>query len=126
MPISIQYALIVDRGIIQTGFENKKPVTGRHIPYTAGIVIKDDASGKAMFLDQYNSESFIAEILYKKGRRAAAQRVKLQSFEKTIQSITPAIPKVVTDDASVYLENHDIEILPRERSKAVQLAIGSL
>lgn len=55
----------VDRGMIPTGAKhrNGEAIMGRHIPYYAGLVIQEVKTGKRYFLDEFNSEILLRDML---------------------------------------------------------------
>ena len=55
----------VDRGMIPTGSKhrNGEAIMGRHIPYYAGLVIQEVKTGKRYFLEEFNSEILLRDML---------------------------------------------------------------
>lgn len=57
---NVTQVVIVDRGMVQV---NKAGMLGRHLPYPAGIMIQNIRSGNLEFLDDFNAQILLANML---------------------------------------------------------------
>lgn len=106
--------IVVDRGMIQTGaMSNGQPIMGQHIPYYAGLVIRNLKDNKLEFLDDYNSE-----ILLRKFFRYRFVNPNLkQIVTENIMFLTSHLSTVSVTDLETYLKANKIKRAPRNSAR---------
>lgn len=116
--MSAQYNLIsiviVDRGMIEAGIQsNGQHMMSQHIPYYAGLIIKNEKNQQLEFLDDYNSEILLRKFF---GYSFVKPGLK-QIIAANIEFLDTHLSKVVTPDIESYLKVNNIKKAPKNANR---------
>lgn len=112
----------VDRGMIPDGTtKNGKEVLGKHIPYYAGLLLRNARSFNLEFLDEYNSEIFFKSLL-----KFRYQDINRMTFTQMIYTynefFSSNLDTIVVNDLEDFLKEHKIRKAPRNPARMNSLA----